>query len=208
VASNSGAHRLVVACIAAVLGGVFGAFAYRVIINYRTEHAAAARMAELDSYKGQAYAVLLGDSLTERAPAISSCGPVANFGVSGDQSSDVTARLDRAIALRPKVAVVLIGTNDIVHSIPPSETAERLASMARRLQSAGISVVVILPPRMDRKDAEPTRNAIAGRLAEVPGVRVLDLSISQADLDEDGVHLRRSGYDKWRRTLSKVLRCE
>jgi lysophospholipase L1-like esterase len=54
-----------------------------------------------------------------------------NFGVGGDLSFNTVGVLDRVIALRPKRAIVLIGTNDIMASVFPN--FRRFVRVSKRL---------------------------------------------------------------------------
>lgn len=194
---------------ALLVGTLIGAVGYRTFKIERDAGRHAARMAALATSTGKAYAVVIGDSITERGNwrDIDGCSPIANFGVSGDQSSDVLARLDAPLALRPAVVVVMIGTNDIGHSIPPHETAGRVAEIARRTTAAGSRVVVTLPPptTVKDKDAEPTRMAISAAIARSGIGAVVDAGFDTQDLDPDGVHLRPAAYAKWQRALAPHL---
>ncbi|WP_459985673.1 SGNH/GDSL hydrolase family protein [Nocardioides sp. AN3] len=62
--------------------------------------------------------------------------------VVGALSADLDLQVDRAIALRPDVAVILIGANDVVRLKRPSVSVRHLARGVRRLREAGIEVVV------------------------------------------------------------------
>ncbi|MFN8195894.1 MAG: SGNH/GDSL hydrolase family protein [Nocardioidaceae bacterium] len=65
-----------------------------------------------------------------------------SFGVIGAQTSDLDAQIDRALPTDPDVAVVLIGANDVTHTVLPSQSVQRLGEGVRRLREAGVAVVV------------------------------------------------------------------
>jgi lysophospholipase L1-like esterase len=65
-----------------------------------------------------------------------------SFAVVGAQSSDLTDQVAAALPTRPDVAVVLIGANDVTHSVLPSASVRHLAEGVRRLREAGVEVLV------------------------------------------------------------------
>ena len=60
----------------------------------------------------------------------------------GAQTSDLDGQIDRALTCRPDVAAIVVGTNDVTHSVLPSESVRRLGEAVRRLREAGCEVVV------------------------------------------------------------------
>ncbi len=65
-----------------------------------------------------------------------------SFAVVGAQSSDLAAQIDQALAIEPDVAVILIGANDVTHTVLPAQSVRYLDLGVRRLRAAGIEVVV------------------------------------------------------------------
>jgi lysophospholipase L1-like esterase len=65
-----------------------------------------------------------------------------DFAVVGAKSSDLTRQIDRILPIGPAVAVILIGANDVTHSVLPSQSVAHLSEGVRRLRDAGIQVVV------------------------------------------------------------------
>ena len=64
------------------------------------------------------------------------------FAVVGAQTSDLAAQIDRALPIKPDVAVILIGANDVTHTVLPSQSVRYLGEGVRRLRAAGAEVVV------------------------------------------------------------------
>ena len=60
----------------------------------------------------------------------------------GARSSDLIGQIARALPTEPHLAVVLIGVNDITHSVLPSQSVRHLSEAVRRLREAGVEVVV------------------------------------------------------------------
>ena len=60
----------------------------------------------------------------------------------GARSADLDAQIDAGIDARPDVAVIVIGANDVTHSVRPSDAVRQLEGAVRRLRAAGCEVVV------------------------------------------------------------------
>ncbi len=65
-----------------------------------------------------------------------------SFAVVGAMSSDLAAQIDKALPTEPDVAVILIGANDVTHTVLPAASVRFLSEAVRRLHDAGISVLV------------------------------------------------------------------
>lgn len=68
--------------------------------------------------------------------------PGGNFGVSGETSTQILARVGQVVSFAPGVCVVLAGTNDIA-TIPVATTIANLAAIYDALQNANIAVIAI-----------------------------------------------------------------
>jgi len=60
----------------------------------------------------------------------------------GARSADLDAQIDAGIHARPDVAVIVIGANDVTHSVRPADAVRQLDRAVRRLRAAGCQVVV------------------------------------------------------------------
>jgi lysophospholipase L1-like esterase len=65
-----------------------------------------------------------------------------SFAVVGAQTGTLDTQIDRALPVRPDVAVIVVGANDVTHRVPPAASVRMLAAAVRRLQTAGVEVVV------------------------------------------------------------------
>jgi lysophospholipase L1-like esterase len=81
----------------------------------------------------------LGSGVAERADRRVH---LREFAKVGAQSSDLKDQVDAAIHLDPDVAVILIGANDVTHSVLPAASVRHLSEAVRRLREAEVSVVV------------------------------------------------------------------
>lgn len=60
----------------------------------------------------------------------------------GAQSSDLTTQIDAVLPVEPELAVILVGANDVTHTVRPSQSVRYLGEAVRRLREAGVQVVV------------------------------------------------------------------
>ena len=68
--------------------------------------------------------------------------------VPSSTSADLDAQVRRAEPLRPDLAVVVIGANDLARFVPPADAARALRSAVAGLQATGADVVVVSAPDM------------------------------------------------------------
>lgn len=69
--------------------------------------------------------------------------PAYNFGVNGQNSSQLLAALDSTLAVRPDVAIVAIGTNDVANGVAAATTTTKLTAIWDRLYNAGAAVIAV-----------------------------------------------------------------
>jgi len=167
--------------------------------------------------KSESRVVFLGDSITEfwNLSASFPGKPYINRGISGQTTPQILLRFrPDVINLKPKVVVILAGTNDIAENtgpMPLSAIEGNLASMAELAHVNGIKVVLasVLPAVRYpwRPDIEPvekirTLNAWIKDYARQSGSIFLDYFTAMTNeksglnpnLSEDGVHPTPVGY--------------
>lgn len=66
--------------------------------------------------------------------------------VVGAQTSDLMRQIDEEIDWEPHISVIVVGTNDVTHQVPPATSARLLADATRRLVTADCEVVVGTTP--------------------------------------------------------------
>lgn len=180
--------------------------------------------------KNEARVVFMGDSITDswddttRYSGFFPGKPYINRGISGQTTPQMLIRFrPDVIALKPKVVVILAGTNDIAGNTGPltlDAIADNLASMAEFARTHGIRVVLasVLPISDYDKDREGqpiirTRqrrpeqilalNTWMKNYAARNGATYLDYFSAMVDdksflkdeLSEDGLHPNQKGYD-------------
>jgi uncharacterized protein (TIGR02246 family) len=169
--------------------------------------------------KGENRVVFYGNSITEGwaqfFPAMFPGKPYIGRGISGQTTPQMLVRFRQdVVALKPKVVVVLAGTNDIAGNTGPSTIEmieDNLASMTEIAKANGIRVVLssVLPvyDYAWRPGLEPAPKIIALNkwmkdYAARTGQVYLDYHTPmadarqgmRADLSNDGVHPTEAGY--------------
>jgi len=102
-----------------------------------------------------------------------------SYAFTGARSSDLAGQIDRALPAAPDVAIVLVGANDVTHSVMPSQSVRYLSEGVRRLREAGVEVVVGTCPDLGtiKPIAQPLRQvgrAWSHRLAAAQTIAVVE----------------------------------
>lgn len=144
---------------------------------------------------------------------------INNLAVPGARSGDLVSQLEQAEALAPDYVSLLIGTNDVLGSVPISDFQENLSQAVARLKSvtgAGIFLIrlpnigtnkLMLPPYKWYYSwrAAQFNKAIDG-ICESQAVSCLDLG-KAGDMDQDVFYSRDNfhpscrGYQQWAQEL-------
>jgi lysophospholipase L1-like esterase len=99
--------------------------------------------------------------------------------VVGAQTSDLMGQIEQVGDWTPDVTVIVVGTNDVTHQVPPSSSARQLGDVVRHLIDAGSEVVVGTAPDLGsvRPIKQPLR-AVAQqwsrRLARLQTIAVVE----------------------------------
>jgi len=160
--------------------------------------------------------VALGDSLTaglgvareEAYPALLEARlqregfgyRVVNAGVSGDTSAGGRRRVDWVLRTKPEIVIVALGANDGLRGLPVDELRANLEAIVRRLQDAGVRVLLagmLVPPNYGG-DYARAFGAVFPTVARRTGVPLapflLDGVAGNARLNQpDGVHPTAAG---------------
>lgn len=168
---------------------------------------------------GENRVVYIGDSITESwatyFPALFPGKPYIPRGISGQTTPQILVRFRQdVVRLKPKVVVILAGTNDIAGNTGPSSLEmiqDNLASMAEIARANGIRVVLSsVLPAYDypwKRGLEPAPkiaalNSWIRSYADATGAVYVDYHTAMADargglraeLTRDGVHPNAAGY--------------
>jgi lysophospholipase L1-like esterase len=174
----------------------------------------------------QAQVVFFGDSITkgwDRHPGVfnSAFGryQAANFGLGGDGTQHLLWRIENGemSGFTPKVAVVLIGTNNSSarKNNPPEEVAAGIRKIVTAILNRSPRTNVLLLGIFPRGGSSADRhnlqvNALISRLHDGRRVHYMDLRDVYVDaqgqirrtLMPDGLHLSEAGYRAWATAIS------
>lgn len=182
--------------------------------------------------RGEAELVFIGDSITQGwegkgkeiwASQYADHKPL-NLGFGGDRTEHVIFRLQHGNLgkCKPKVAVLMIGTNNTGHSMQePAEVSEGvekiLGLLKEKTPKTKVLLLGVFPRGREPWDAKRLNNiAINQRIRRMhDGDRVHYLDIGKVFLDEDGtlpadimpdaLHLSTEGYQRWADAIEPML---
>ena len=181
------------------------------------------------SHKGPAV-VFIGDSITQLwgqektgHPDFFSKNNYVNKGISGNKTTDMLSRFQKdVIDLDPYCVVIEGGTNDIAATTLAS-ILERLKSMAKLAQDAGIPVIVgSVPPSNSfpkvpgfrPQDYIPVLNGMIKTWADQAGIAYADyysvlvdeeLGLKKA-YQKDSIHPNAAGYTEMEKVITPILK--
>ena len=183
-----------------------------------------------EAAKGEAELVFLGDSITEMTRWSESWKQTfggfryVNFGIGGDRTQNVLWRLEHGEigALKPKLVVLLIGTNNLwttpddVGDVTRGVSAV-VAKLRTGFPKAKVLVLGIFP--RDAKADAPVRTSIAKINAALTklddGKTVFVKDIGKVFLESDGtlptavaedhLHLTEEGQRRWAEALAPIV---
>lgn len=170
-------------------------------------------------------AVALGDSLVAGWPEpdlTDATGLVAlNLGLPGDRVQTTRWRLAAmaAFALRPRLALVMVGTNSFADGDATDTITAGLAALVAELRAAWGPPVIVLatvpwrasPPGRVEADRLALNAALAALARAQQGLRLLDSDAAlgpdpASGLDADRLHLNPHGYAALSGALAGLLR--
>lgn len=167
-----------------------------------------AHLARRDRNIQHPYTLFLGDSLTQAMPTGQLNISAENFGVGGDTSQQILARLSAMQSL-PYVrhAIIMAGTNDLNQGL--SNTADNLQKIIQSFQPDTRVTLLAIPPvgSVINHISNTAIRQLNSRLEQQCQARPLcqfinstdKLSDTRGDLDTafhigDGIHLNHQGY--------------
>lgn len=182
--------------------------------------------------RGPSEILFIGDSITYNWASNSRGKPVwdqyyghldvVNMGISGDKTENILWRLQHSSLeeVKPKVAVVLAGINNI-HRDRPEQIAEGVEAIVNEILTRAPSCQVLLMglfPRGYQASApeRPNIKAVNAMLKSLDArPRVVFLDISEEFLDQNGVYPRdmspdalhplAKGYEIWANAMNPIL---
>jgi len=136
---------------------------------------------------------------------------IINLGKSGDTTRDALERIDDVIDQDPKIVLVLLGGNDYLKKIPPTETFENLEIIIEKIHESG-SVVLLLGVRggVLRDNFKDDFEKISEKHNTGFVSNVLEGLITNPELMSDLIHPNNMGYlfiaDRVQPKLEKLIK--
>jgi lysophospholipase L1-like esterase len=134
---------------------------------------------------------MLGDSLVDSVNwrLLLHCKGIGNYGERGATTAQMLARLPSILELKPRLVMVMGGTNDALLNIAPRETMANLGAIEAEATRNGVAFISFSPPSLPGK---------ADLLAPARAAASITIPFDESDLSNDRIHLKASGYAKWR----------
>ena len=150
--------------------------------------------------------------LQRRLEAVGYRYRVINAGVSGDTTAGGVRRVEWVLNSKPAIVILELGANDGLRGIDPSHTRSNLGTIIRRLQAAGVTVILAgmkLPPNYGR-DYAARFAAVYPALANKYRVPLMPFFLDgvaarEAMNQADGIHPTEAGYRIIVENLLKML---
>lgn len=176
--------------------------------------------------------LFVGDSITEGWGGAGKAvwakeyapGKALNLGIGGDTTQNVLWRLanGEVQGLKPKVVVLMIGTNNFgLNGDQPADVVRGVtavvASLREKLPGAHVLLLGIFPRDANPKAGIRTKiaevNTAIAKLADGKAVHFLDIGSTFTEADgslakeimPDFLHLSPAGYERWAEAIRKPL---
>jgi lysophospholipase L1-like esterase len=162
--------------------------------------------------------VMIGDSLTAWGDwsRLLNREDIANQGVSGDTTEDVLERMEEIYRLKPQMALVMIGINDIMKGREATAVFSNYRRIIQGLLAHHIKPVIqstlFLSGDDHRNETVAGLNHKLRLYAQEQKLPFLDLNKRlsshnqlNASFTSDGLHLNSAGYRAWGKEIQKNL---
>jgi len=171
--------------------------------------------------------IFFGNSITENFKFfLPESDSLFNMGISGDFSEGLVKRLNNVTRLKPDHLFIKIGINDIVERVPLSKIKTNYLQILDRVATDCPDTKIYIQSTLPTRDlksyfrSSKDINKIVQKLntflktqAQERALTFVDLYPDFADennemkkeLTNDGVHLNETGYNIWKKHLSKYI---
>ncbi|ANV86516.1 hypothetical protein AWQ22_02975 [Picosynechococcus sp. PCC 7117] len=175
-------------------------------------------------YQGrQSLGILLGDSLSLWFPndLLPASKIWLNQGISGENTSQILARLGTLHGLQADTIYLMAGVNDLKQGVSETTVLNNLRAIIRQLRCQHPESVIVVQSLLPtnhgylRKDRAIRINQQLQAIASQEGVNYLNLyplftdanGGLRSELTTDGLHLSDAGYAQWQGALQRLEDC-
>lgn len=189
-----------------------------------TDRGIAAKAQIFSTFTRKANIVMIGDSLTDIAEwsEIFPDASIVNRGIGGDTANGILSRMDGVLSVGAKKAFIMVGINDLLKGVSPSDILEDYSKIVKILIEHGHQVYIqstlfcngnLLPVACTKNlNKINILNASLEQLTKQHGLTYInlnsDLSLN-GQLNElytyDGLHLSASGYEVWKNKIEQYI---
>lgn len=185
-----------------------------------------------DYFSPKSDVVMIGDSLTEHViwSEIFTQKRIANRGVGGDKGTNILARMDTILNVKPSKALIMFGINDFYTDIPVENIFSNYKKIVTILRNQGVEVLIqstlecSLP--LNTEDKNPRRlkcvdilenirrlNKLLEQYADDRGLSFININANLSSEEKgllhkysyDGVHLLGEGYLVWANQIKSYV---
>ncbi len=176
------------------------------------------------SFNRKANIVMIGDSLTDIAEwsEIFPDASIVNRGIGGDTANGILSRMDGILSVGAKKAFIMVGINDLLKGVSPSDILEDYSKIVKILIEHGHQVYIqstlfcngTLLSVVCTKNLNKINvlNSGLDQLAKQHGLTYINLNSDlsfNGQLNElytyDGLHLNASGYEVWKTKIEQYI---
>jgi lysophospholipase L1-like esterase len=174
--------------------------------------------------------VFLGNSLTENGKwkEYFPGQKIVNRGVGGDEALGIYDRLYQILPGKPKKIFLQTGANDVSHDLPVDSIVERITMIVDKIREESPKTQLYLQGSLpinesfkrkqklaEKTDVFPELSKRLERLAASRSIVFINLfplfaqqgtNILRKDLTNDGLHLKKEGYDIWVKAIKPYVK--
>ena len=171
--------------------------------------------------------VFLGDSIAMRENwnVLFGVSNIANFGVGGDTTDNVLARLDQALSGKPQKLFLIIGINDLLQGKSVEYMVNNYATILEKIKSVSPQTKIysfsLLPMNTSiwKTQAVDTQKILKANeeiqaLTNIGGITFIDLyskfcgadNIIKRKYSWDGLHPNAHGYAIWKEAIFQYIK--
>ena len=121
--------------------------------------------------------------------------PILNYGISGDTSANVLARIDSVLEEKPDITILLVGGNDALQKIPKDKTFANITTTINHLQASGSMVILIgVQGGLIGSSYQKEFDRVAKETESLYVPDILDGLIGNPKYMSDAIHPNNAGY--------------